>query len=202
MLRENRSIRAIAKALGKTRDCVRMKIARLGLEVVVHSAAERTTTTSLEKPSELPSVEEALKTLSAALKAWETPGLDQSETLPLAGTPYVEMIAVMAKYSPFAEKADMRKVAEQQTVKSVSVVSETLLELGFDLQLLGSERHVTGKLENLTPQQLERLKEAFGKCAHPRFKKEFAVSRHRPFGKQLTISSVYGMLIWLSLQGW
>jgi len=104
------------------------------------------------------------------------------ETLPLVGTPYVEMIAVMAKYSPFAEKAGMRKIAEQQTVKSVSDVSEALLELGFDLQLLGSERCVTGKLANLTIQQLERLKEAFAKCVHPRFKKEFAVSRHRPFG--------------------
>jgi ABC-type ATPase with predicted acetyltransferase domain len=35
------------------------------------------------------------------------------ETLPLAGTPYAEMIAVMAKYRPFAEKAGMRKVAER-----------------------------------------------------------------------------------------
>ena len=45
------------------------------------------------------------------------------ETLPLAGTLYVELIAVMAKYSPFAEKAGMRKVAEQQSVESVSKVS-------------------------------------------------------------------------------
>ena len=36
------------------------------------------------------------------------------ETLPLVGTPYVEMIAVMAKYNPFAEKAGMRKVAVQE----------------------------------------------------------------------------------------
>ena len=32
------------------------------------------------------------------------------ETLPSAGTPYVEMIAVMPKYSPFAEKAGMQKI--------------------------------------------------------------------------------------------
>ena len=36
------------------------------------------------------------------------------ETLTNAGTPYVEMIAVMAKYSPFAEKAGMEKIAEQK----------------------------------------------------------------------------------------
>jgi hypothetical protein len=65
----------------------------------------------------------------------------------LAGTPYVEMIAVMAKYSPFTEKAGMRKVAEQQVVESVSVVAKALSDLGFDLQLLGSERYVHGKLQ-------------------------------------------------------
>ncbi|MCW4045228.1 MAG: hypothetical protein NWE94_06905 [Candidatus Bathyarchaeota archaeon] len=83
MLQDGRSVRAIAKALGKTRDCIRIKIARLGLDVVVRAKSERTTTTSLQLPSELPSVEEALKTLSAALKALETPGLEQAETLRL-----------------------------------------------------------------------------------------------------------------------
>jgi ABC-type ATPase with predicted acetyltransferase domain len=33
------------------------------------------------------------------------------ETLPLAGTDYVEMSAVMARYNPFAEKAGMKKVS-------------------------------------------------------------------------------------------
>lgn len=32
------------------------------------------------------------------------------ENLPLAGTDYVEMSAVMAKYNPFAEKAGMKRV--------------------------------------------------------------------------------------------
>lgn len=31
------------------------------------------------------------------------------ETLPLAGTPYVVMVAVMAKYNPFGEKPECRK---------------------------------------------------------------------------------------------
>ena len=105
------------------------------------------------------------------------------ETLPLVGTPYVEMIAVMAKYNPFAEKAGMKKIAKQQSADSVSEVSKTLSKLGFDLQLLGSERYVRGKLESLSPEQMCTLKEAFVKSKHPRFKKEFAVSRHQPFGK-------------------
>ena len=104
------------------------------------------------------------------------------ETLSLAGTPCVELIAVMAKYSPFAEKAGMRKVAEQQSVKTVSKISSMLLELGFDMHLLGSERYVKAKLENLTSAQLSKIREAFVKNSHPRFKKEFAASRHQPFG--------------------
>ena len=104
------------------------------------------------------------------------------ETLPLAGTPYVEMIAVMAKYSPFAEKAGMTKIALQQSVESISAVSKALFELGFDMQLLGSDRYIKGKLETLSPEQIRKLKEAFIKNKHPRFKKEFAMSRHQPFG--------------------
>ena len=105
------------------------------------------------------------------------------ETLPFAGTCYVELIAVMAKYSPFAEKAGMLKVAEQQSVDTVSKISKTLLELGFDLHLLGSECYVKAKLESLLPVQLVLIREAFVKNSHPRFKKEFASSQHQPFGK-------------------
>ena len=106
-----------------------------------------------------------------------------SESLPLVGTQYVEMIAVMAKYNPFAEKAGMKKVDEQQSIESVSEVSKVLSDLGFDLQLLGSEHYVEGKVGNLTLIQLNQLKDAFIKNRHPRFKKEFASSRHQPFGK-------------------
>jgi GNAT superfamily N-acetyltransferase len=105
------------------------------------------------------------------------------ETLPLAGTPYVELIAVMAKYSPFAEKAGMHKVAEQQSVETVSKISKMLLELGFDMHLLGSERYIKATLETLTSAQLSKVRAAFVKNSHPRFKKEFVSSRHQPFGK-------------------
>ena len=81
MLLENKSVRVIAKAMGKTRDCVRKKIERLGIEVVVRSENQQRSTTSslsLVLPGELPSVEEALKVLAAAMKALETPGLDKT----------------------------------------------------------------------------------------------------------------------------
>jgi hypothetical protein len=106
-----------------------------------------------------------------------------SQTLPLTGTLYVEMVAVMAKYNPFAEKAGMRRIAEQQPTEGVLRISELLSDFGFDLQLLGSSRYVFSKIETLSPAQIGKLKELFIKNKHPRFKKEFAVSRHQPFGK-------------------
>jgi ABC-type ATPase with predicted acetyltransferase domain len=38
------------------------------------------------------------------------------ETLALAGTPYVEMVAVMVKREPFAERAGPQEVEEQPTM--------------------------------------------------------------------------------------
>jgi hypothetical protein len=81
------------------------------------------------------------------------------------------------------EKAGVQKIAEQQTIDTVSKVSNVLLELGFDLQLLGSERFVLGKLESLGTDQMCKLKETFLRCPHLRFKREFAASRHQPYGK-------------------
>ncbi|MGD6810519.1 MAG: hypothetical protein ACQCN3_12540 [Candidatus Bathyarchaeia archaeon] len=105
------------------------------------------------------------------------------ETLPQVGTPNVEMIAVMAKYSPFAEKAGMQKVVEQQTVESVKRMTQTLLHLDFNLQLIGSQRYVESKLASLNEEQVRELKTAFMASTHPRLKKEVTASRHHPFGK-------------------
>ena len=55
----------------------------------------------------------------------------------------------------------MDRIAEQQSVESVSKVSGVLLELGFDMHRLGSERYVNAKLENLTSVQLSKVREAF-----------------------------------------
>jgi hypothetical protein len=77
----------------------------------------------------------------------------------------------------------MKKIAEQHSVDGIAEVSRVLSELGFDLQLIGSIRYVQRKLENLSLDEIRKLKEAFIKNKHPRFKKEFATSRHQPFGK-------------------
>src|SRR3990172_11748237 len=111
-----------------------------------------------------------------------------SETLPRVGTPCVELIAVMAKYNPFAEKAGMKKILEQKPSEEAKRVAGVLSGLGFDLKLLGSQKHVSDKLQNLTQEQLEVLKESFVKNDHPRFRREFAANRHMPYGT----SAAYG----------
>jgi len=83
------------------------------------------------------------------------------ETLPRVGTPCIEMIAVMAKYNPFAEKAEMKKVLEQKPSEEAKQVADALSSLGFDLKLLGSQKHVSEKLQSLSPEHLSALREAF-----------------------------------------
>jgi len=104
------------------------------------------------------------------------------ETLALAGTPYVEMIAVMPRYNPFAERAGMRKVAEQVPSRQVLRISEVLSGLGFNLQLLGSRKYVMNRLGELSGEQLAMLKKAFIRNGHPRLRKEFAFGE--PFGRR------------------
>jgi hypothetical protein len=86
LLQENKSVRAIAKVMGKTRESVRMKLARL--EVVVQgekTMRSTSTSASLVLPAELPSIEEKLKVLAGALTALETQNLDRTEVLRLRG---------------------------------------------------------------------------------------------------------------------
>ncbi len=125
MLQSGKHVRVIARTLGKTRDCVRIKIARLGLGVVVQPKSERTTTSSLQLPSDLPSIEEELKKLSAALTALEQPGLEQAETLRLRSIIqgvkiYKELFEDFVDYRGFeAEVLEVkRRLAEERGKKA------------------------------------------------------------------------------------
>ena len=116
---------------------------------------------------------------------YKTIGLGEKlirESLPLIHTPYVEMIAVMPKYNPFAERAGMRKVSVHEPPKEALGLAEVLKGFGFDVQLLGSERYVRGKLEGLTAEQISALKEAFMHNDHQRFRKEIVACHHVPYG--------------------
>ena len=104
------------------------------------------------------------------------------ETLAFAGTPFVEMVAVMAKYNPFAEKAGMEKIAEQPPAREALAIAETLSQLGFNIQFLGSEKYVLNKLQTLKAEDVTRIREAFIQNHTPRFMKYFFP--HKPYGKQ------------------
>jgi hypothetical protein len=81
------SLSVIATKLGKPEEAVRIKIRRLGLEVVdPRKKIECSTTTAeLVLPEALFSVEEVLKELHAAVMGLKVPGLDKTEVIRLRG---------------------------------------------------------------------------------------------------------------------
>ncbi|MCW3983866.1 MAG: GNAT family N-acetyltransferase [Candidatus Bathyarchaeota archaeon] len=68
------------------------------------------------------------------------------DTLMFAGTPYVEAVAVMAKYNPFFEKAGMQKIAESKPSKPITEALQRLEKLGFDCMLMGSASYNQQKI--------------------------------------------------------
>ena len=58
------------------------------------------------------------------------------ESLPLCGKPNVEMIAVMARYNPFAEHSGMTRICESKPDKSIFEAVTKLEKLGFTSYLL------------------------------------------------------------------
>jgi len=83
------------------------------------------------------------------------------ETLAKAGTPYVETLAVMAKYNPFFEKSGMQKIMESTSNPKVLRAIERLYALGFNPVMLGSvkynERNIRRIGEDKVVQILEKL---------------------------------------------
>jgi ABC-type ATPase with predicted acetyltransferase domain len=71
------------------------------------------------------------------------------ETLSLVDKPYVEMIAVMAKYNPFAEKAGMKKILESKPNPAVLDAVKKLRKLGFNPVFLSSEKYNMHQLRAL-----------------------------------------------------
>ena len=82
------------------------------------------------------------------------------ETLPLVGRRHVELIAVMAQYNPFAEKAGMKLIRIQRPHPTVWRAIERLRKLGFDPVLTASENYNLHKLRSLSPEGLEAVREA------------------------------------------
>lgn len=80
------------------------------------------------------------------------------ETLPLVGRRYVELVAVMAQYNPFAEHAGMRKIQESKPDVRVLAVVEELRSLGFNPVLLASESYNLSQLRELGSEDLDRIR--------------------------------------------
>ncbi len=119
----------IAKNLCKPEEAVRQKIRRLGLEVVEQKKII-CSTTSQKLPVELPSIEEMLKKLVAAVYALETPGLDKSEVLRLRGiiagvNSYQGLLAEYLDYRGLeAELIEWRTKYAEFTKKSTGIPTQ------------------------------------------------------------------------------
>ncbi|MBS7646297.1 ATP-binding cassette domain-containing protein [Candidatus Bathyarchaeota archaeon] len=102
------------------------------------------------------------------------------ETLPLAGTPYVETLAVMAKYNPFFERAGMQKIAETKPNKHLQEAVEKLNALGFKLIMLQSQKNNIEKIMKIGKEKvIEILAELSEKGGISR-KRIIAISKAYP----------------------
>jgi len=83
------------------------------------------------------------------------------ETLTLAGKPYVETVAVMAKYNPFFQKADMIKIAETKPHPEILRAVEKLGAFNFNPIFLTSERTNLQKLRRMSAEEVNGVKTVF-----------------------------------------
>ena len=80
------------------------------------------------------------------------------ETLTMQGCCHVELVAVMAQYNPFAERAGMRLVQVSEPHRSVMEAIEGVQNLGFNPVLMASVRYNCEVLDGLDEGRLECLK--------------------------------------------
>jgi len=80
------------------------------------------------------------------------------ETLLLVGRRYVELVAVMAQYNPFAEHAGMRKIQESKPAPQILEAVERLRRLGFNPVLLASEGADLRRLGELSPEEVDQVR--------------------------------------------
>jgi ABC-type ATPase with predicted acetyltransferase domain len=85
------------------------------------------------------------------------------ESLPLCGKSNVEIIAVMARYNPFAEHAGMKKVCESTPDRSILGAVAELEKLGFTPYMLAVPEYNKRMLEG----RLQQVKEILGIFSYP-----------------------------------
>jgi len=104
------------------------------------------------------------------------------ETLPLVDRSYVEVMAVMAQYNPFFERAEMRKVTERTADTSILEAVKMLEDLGFKRYLLSSTQANLNHLRTLGEPELEKVREALLQVSSGYYKR--LRSAHEPFVKK------------------
>ena len=82
------------------------------------------------------------------------------ETMPLLETPYVEALAVMAKYNPFFEHAGMRRVEySSRTHEEIRRLLAKLQEYGVQPNRIHSKRYLRRILSQLSRKELKTISE-------------------------------------------
>ncbi|MFQ5712154.1 MAG: hypothetical protein ACE5GD_10320, partial [Candidatus Geothermarchaeales archaeon] len=97
------------------------------------------------------------------------------ETLPQMNLPFIETIAVMAKYNPFFEHAGMRKICEKEPDKELTGLIKFLGELGFIPEFLGSEAYAMNVLGG-DPEKMPCIKERLKRVRDPYLTKKYLLS--------------------------
>ena len=80
------------------------------------------------------------------------------ETLQKVGVPYVETVAVMARYNPFFEKAGMVKVKEKKPSEDTLRALEELRRLGINPLFTASLPYTKKKIDAFSKSQIEAVK--------------------------------------------
>jgi N-acetylglutamate synthase-like GNAT family acetyltransferase len=96
------------------------------------------------------------RTIGAAVKLLR-------ESLPKCGKDHVEMIAVMARYNPFAEHAGMIKVCESKPDNSILEAINSLQKIGFTSYLLAVPDYNQFMLDG----EIQQVKNIFSNFSYP-----------------------------------
>lgn len=112
------------------------------------------------------------------LPKWRGTGLAVrlvKNTLPLPDKPYIESLAVMAKYNPFMEHAGMTKVQLPPEIHDPQYIRalQPVLALGFNEAMLGSSQYNMSVLEGLSVEQISVVQKF---CLNQLVVKKFSVT--------------------------
>jgi ABC-type lipoprotein export system ATPase subunit/GNAT superfamily N-acetyltransferase len=81
------------------------------------------------------------------------------ETLPLCERRHVELIAVMAQYNPFAEKAGMKLILKREPHPSITKSVEQLRTMGFNPPMMSSVSYNRRKMYEFSKHQVDDVRE-------------------------------------------